>query len=118
MSKPRAFVIEKSKPDEFYEAATMHGELLFLIDGDGVYRPSIMESAEWQEWFLRELKKQDFDVDKDQLVLVGDMVSVASAVAVIVAEWGYVKALMYDARLRGYRKNEIGELENDRIEAA
>ena len=101
----RAFVIEACKVP--VERAAVHGVLTYLWSGSD-RRSSIWSPAFGEELTAR-LADVEFNHDEDMLVVAGDTVPIVIAVAKIVAMYGHVKVLFWDASSREYRPRVVGD---------
>lgn len=105
MSKRKAFILEPTKLD--VEGAKLFGDIEY------VFSESDRRSSIWSDSFLTEivttLIRKGFDADKDYFVVVGHMVPIALAVAVLCKHYRSVNLLLYSSTTRDYAAKTISD---------
>ncbi len=106
---PRVFLLEPTRLD--VRGAEDYGDLITLFPGEG------MRSSVWEDHFpvdlCDRLDKVRFDPETDMLVLAGDQVMVNLSIAEMVARYGTVRALAWNARSRAYVPMTLGRTLRD-----
>jgi hypothetical protein len=103
----RAFVLEPTMHDSTMAAA--HGEIVMVFGHQRDHPPTF--SHGFQVSLMKRLRDLRFDPEEDCLVITGQLVALTIAVAAMVAEYGPIRTLCFNAHadVREYEEIVMGE---------
>jgi len=101
----RCFLIEQTKLDT--RSAEVYGEPVYLF-GPHRGKTSMFQAREFGIQVCDALEAENFNLATDYLVLAGNTVAIAVAVAAIVDQFGPFKALAFDSQQRRYVPVTLG----------
>lgn len=103
------FIFEPTR--QSVDPATEFGTVQYLFEPNTGQnsRSSIWETDCVAEEIIATLHKRNYDPAIDFICVSGNAIALAIYIATVVAEYGRIKALLFDARERNYVCRELGE---------
>lgn len=107
----RVFLFEPPNSDKIdVSAAAQYGQIDYLFrprQGEKT-RSSIFDTEKLADEIVSALEAKEYDPAKDYLCVSGHINSIIILTATAVAEYGLIRALLFDTRERNYIVRELG----------